>query len=326
VSWITDDWRLKLLALGLAVLMLGALAFSQNPPTSKTVKLGIAYTVPSGLIVINPPTSTTVTVKGLADLVSAANAGNTLVTADLTKVSPGTGVSVNLVGKSVISGVSVQTTPLVLDIDQRATIKLTVTPRTPKGTAPGWLITKISALCPNFVVPCAVTFDGPVSWETNLKAYADYPVQVSGSVEYPSQPVVLERNDIPLDLTKPINATVPQASLVDFNLVTIHIEAKTGTTSRQVVLIDAPPAHAPPTCYRVTNVVVDPVTVVETGTPDALGQATTVVLPALDLSNATADTTFKVTIPYPDGVTSNVLTARVTYSISRNPNCASPSP
>ena len=324
MSWITEDWRLKLLALGLAVLMLGALAFSQNPPTSKTLKLGIAYTVPSGLIVINPPTSTTVTVTGLADLVSAANAGNTLVTADLTKVSPGTGVNVNLVGKSVISGVSVQTTPLVLNIDQRATIKLTVTPRAPKGTAPGWEIINISALCPNLVVPCAVTFDGPVSWETNLKAYADYPLQVTGSVEYPSQPVVLERNDIPLDLTKPINATVPQASLVDFNAVTIHIEAKPGTTSRQVVLVDSPPSSPPPACYRITGIAIDPVTVVVTGPPAALNNITTITLPAVDLSHSTSTATFKVTIPYPDSVVGVVGTARVTYSIAPNPNCPSP--
>ncbi|HEX9561335.1 MAG TPA: hypothetical protein VGA76_08885, partial [Candidatus Dormibacteraeota bacterium] len=78
MSWITDDWRLKLLAVGLAVLMLGAVAFSQNPPTSITMKVGINYSVPSGLILINPPKQTTVTVSGLADLVSAANFGNTV--------------------------------------------------------------------------------------------------------------------------------------------------------------------------------------------------------------------------------------------------------
>ena len=35
MNLITDDWRLKLLAVGLALLMLGAVAFSQNPPTTK---------------------------------------------------------------------------------------------------------------------------------------------------------------------------------------------------------------------------------------------------------------------------------------------------
>jgi YbbR domain-containing protein len=325
VSWIRDDWRLKLLAVGLAVLMLGAVAFSQNPPTSKTMQLGIAYTVPSGLIVLNPPTRTTVTITGLADLVSATNGGNTLVTADLTKVSAGTGVKVNLVGKSVIPGVTVQTTPVVLNIDQRAAVKLTVNVRTPRGTAPGWQITKIpEAQCPNY--PCSVTFDGPVSWEANLKAYADFPLQVTGSVDYPNQPVVLERNDLPLDLKKPANATVPQANLVDIDAVTIHIEAKAGTTSRQVVLVDSAPSNPPPACYRITGIVIDPAVVVITGPPDALTNITTITLPAVNLSQSTSSAVFKVTIPYPDAVNGLVGTARVAYSISQNPNCASPSP
>lgn len=324
MSWITNDFKLKLLAVGLAVLMLGAVAFSQNPPTSRPMQLGIAYAVPSGLIVMNPPTRTTVTVTGLADLVSAVNAGNTLVTADLTGVSAGTGVKVNLVGKSVITGVTVLTTPVVLNIDHRAQVKLTVTPRTPAGIAPGWQITKLEAQCPSS--PCSVTFDGPVSWEANLKAYTDYPVQVAGSVIYPSAPIVLERNDIPLDLLKPSNVTVPQANLVDTNVATIHIEAKAGTTSRQVVLVDSPPSNPPPTCYRITSIAIDPAVVVVTGPPDALTNITTITLPAVDLSHSTSTATFKVAIPYPDTVNGVVGTARVTYSISQNPNCPSPSP
>ena len=37
LNLITEDWRLKLLAFGLAVLMLGAVAFSQNPPKQPAV-------------------------------------------------------------------------------------------------------------------------------------------------------------------------------------------------------------------------------------------------------------------------------------------------
>lgn len=323
MSWITDDWRLKLLALGLAVLMLGALAFSQNPPTFKTLSKNIDYVVPSGLMVINPPSKATVTVQGLADTIGSLTANSLVVTADLSRATPGPNVNVTPVAKLLVGGVtiSVPPAPIALFIDQRAAVKLAVTVRTPSVTA-GWEVTKAEARCPS--TPCTVTFDGPVSIETNLKAYADFtsPVQNS-SYDRLTQPVVLEQNGSPIDLKKLSANTVPSANL-DIETASIHVEAKTGTTSRQVVLIDSPPSHAPPACYRVTNVVVDPVTVVEIGTPDALGQATTLVLAAVDLSNATSDTTFRVTIPYPDGVTGNVLIARVTYSISRNPNCPSP--
>ena len=43
---ITDSWRLKLIAFGLAVLMLGVLAFSQNQPTTRSLTVGLNYTVP----------------------------------------------------------------------------------------------------------------------------------------------------------------------------------------------------------------------------------------------------------------------------------------
>jgi len=321
LSWLLDDWKLKLLAVGLAVLMLGAVAFSQNPPTSKPLSVGIAYSIPAGLILINPPTQTTVTVSGLADVVSAANSTNVVTTADISKASPGTNVRVNLVPKSVLTGVTVQTTPIVLNIDQRAVVKLTVDVRTPQGTAPGWQITKMETRCPD--APCSVSFDGPLSLETNLKAYADFPVPVAGSYDFPSQPVTLEQNGTPLDLHKLRANTQPQASL-DIGTVNIHIEAKSGTSTRQVAMVDSPPSSPPPNCYRVTDITVDPVTIILTGSPDALSKVTRITLPAVDLSTRTSDATFRIPIPFPSGVTGSPTSAKVTYTISQNPNCATP--
>ena len=325
MSWITDDWKLKILALGLAALMLGAVAFSQNPPTSKTLQVGISYTVPSGLILINPPKQTTVTVTGLADLVSAVNTGNTAATADLSGASPGASVKVNLIGKSVIPQVSVQTTPIVVNVDTENVIQLAVTARLHVPPAIGWQITKLEAQCDGPPPPCTVTFDGPGSWEKNLKAYADYPLQVqSDSSTFPSAPVVLEQNGITLDRTR---YTIPQTKLDITTVTNIVIQAKSGTVSRQVVLSDSQPANSPPNCYRITGIIVNPVSIVVTGTPDALsGITTTITLPGVDLSQKTSNTTFQITIPLPPGVTGSQATAKVTYLISQNPNCATPSP
>jgi hypothetical protein len=315
-----------LLALGLAVLMLGAVAFSQNPPTSISMKVGINYTVPPGLILINPPKQTTVTVRGLADLVSAANAGNTAATADVSKApSTGSSVTVNLVGKSVIAGVSVDASPITLNIDTRNVVQLAVVARTPHGAALGWQILKQEAQCAGPPPPCTVTFDGPAGWEDNLKAYADYPLAVAGSLnDFPSAPVVLEQNGTSLDYLN--TYTVPKLGL-NINTVSIHIEAKSGTTSRQVTLVDSPPSNPPPTCYRVTSIAVDPSAIVISGPSDAVPNITTITLPAVDLSQHTSDFTFRIAIPpLPAGVTGSATTARVTYSISKNPNCTPPSP
>jgi YbbR domain-containing protein len=332
MNLVTESWRLKLLALGLSVLMLGAVAFSQNPPTFKTLTVPIAYTgtVPADLVLINPPTKTEVRVTGLADTIATVNASSVTAAFDLSKATPGPRVRVNLIVRRTISGIQVQnpSVPVELDIDLRQSVQLTVVARTPLK-APGWQVTESEALCPNS--PCIITFTGPQTWETNpqtgatnLNAYVDLPETVANSsYDVPALPVLLVRNGLTLDLT---TYTVP-ATTLDTATVSIHVEAKTGTTSRQVVLIDSAPSHGPPTGYRVTGISIDPNLVVITGKADVLVTIQNLTLPALDLSGHTSNFTFKVTIPYPSGVSGSVQIARVTYSISANPNVqASPTP
>lgn len=322
MNWVTDSWRLKLLALGLSVLMLGAVAFSENPPTSRLLTVSIVYegTVPPNLVLINPPTKTNVTVAGLADIIATASASNVTAAFDLSKATAGPSVKVNLIVKSLIFGVRVEnpTVPIALHIEQLTTVKLTVVARTPRVTT-GWKVTKTEVRCP--VAPCIVTFTGPQSWESNLIAYADFPKPVENlSSDVFSIPIALVQNGSPLDLTA---FTVPKYTL-DNPAVEIFIAAKTGTTSRQLVLIDSAPSHGPPTGYRVTNVTINPITVVVSGAPEVLAKFTTLTLPAVDLSGHTSDFTFRITIPYPAGVAGSVATARVTYSISPNPNASPP--
>jgi YbbR domain-containing protein len=317
MNLITDDWRLKLLAIGLAVLMLGAVAFSQNPPTQVVLRgVSIDYTVGPDIVVISPPTKTDVTVTGLADALATVSTSSVAASFDLTKTAPGPNVQVDLKVRSLITGVQVQNpnVPFALNIDRLTKISLPVQVRTQR-VVPGWQVTKQVALCPNS--PCLVTFTGPSTWETNLTAYADFtnPIQ-QNSYDLLSQSVLLVQNGQALDLTR---RTEPALAL-DPSTVEIHIEAKTGTTSRQVVLIDAPPFHGPATGYRITNVTVDPVTVVLSGAPDALAKITTLTLSPVDLSGATSDKTFQVQINFPPDITGSVAIAKVTYSISANPS------
>lgn len=330
MSWLRESWRLKLLAVGLSVLMLGAVAFSQNPPTFKTLTLSnFQYTIPPTLIVINPPTRTTIRVIGPADTIQSLTANSFTATFDLTKASAGPAVKVNLVVKPLDPLVNVQnqSVPFALNIDLRKSVSLQVQVRYPRVTE-GWTVTKASASCPN--TPCVVTFTGPASWEAdssgqpNLKAFADdnAPVQ-SGSTTVPNLPVSIEQGGTPIDPASFLK-TVPNSSL-DVTAVQVQIDARTSTTRKQVVLIDATPSHGAPTGYRVTNITIDPITVVISGPAQVLAKITTLTLPAVDLSGHTSNFTFRVTIPYPAGVTGSVLTARITYSIAANPN-AQPSP
>ncbi len=330
MNWVTESWRLKLLALGLSVLMLGAVAFSQNPPTFKTLTLSnFLYTIPPTLVVINPPTRTTIRVTGLADTIQSLTPSSFTATFDLTKAGPGPAVKVNLAIKPLVPLVNVQNPSVLfaLHIDLLKSVALPVQVRYPRVTE-GWTVTKAFASCPN--TPCVVNFNGPASWETdssgqpNLKAFADFnaPVQ-SGSTTAPNLLVSVEQGGTPIDRSNFLK-TVPNSSL-DVNAVQVQIDARTSTTSKQVVLIDSPPTQGQPNGYRVTNITIDPITVVISGAAQILSKITILTLPAVDLTGHTANFTVRIAIPYPAGVTGSVLTARVTYSISANPN-AKPSP
>ena len=316
MNLITDDWRLKLLAIGLAVLMLGAVAFAQNPPTTKSFTVPISYQVGPDLVLINPPTTTTVTVRGLADLIATTKSDSIVAVVDASKANPGPDVQLNVVAKSLVSGVNpVQNPPpFVVNIDRLSVSTLTV--QVVDHAAADWEVTKADALCPT--TPCVVHFTGPASWEVNLKAVAVFPNPISNSTyDVLTWPVSLQQGNTTLDPSRFLQ-TVPLSGL-DISNVSLHIEARTGTTSRSVALVDSAPVHPPPAGYHVTGVVIAPVTVVLTGPADKLALIQYLSLPAVDLSSSTTNASFSVQIPFPNGMSGSVAVAKITYLISANP-------
>lgn len=325
MSWsiVTEDWRLKLLAVGLAVLMLGAVAFSQNPPTSGTSTVGLTYAnIPSNLILINPPPSVTVTYTGVADVIKNVNSSNLLAVVDLAKAKPGSNVQLNVAARSTIGqGVTVTAAPINVTIDtyaQNVPLQVQVNAR----PAAGWSITKQVSECGTS--PCTVHFSGPSSWTKNLTAFVTYPGQVSlGSIDSPNQPILLQNiNSQRLDLTP--CKTDPCANL-DITTASIHIEAVPGSNSSTVTLLDGGWSHGPAPGYRVTEIDITPNPIVVTGDPTSLGRLRNITLPALDLTGRTSTVTFQVAIPYPDGVSGTVANAQVKYVISPTPQ-VSPTP
>ena len=328
MNWglITNAWRLKVLAVGLAILMLGAVAFSQNRPVTTTVKVPLNYTVQTNIVLLNPPTTTTVTVSGLSDAVSQLNPSNLIASVDATHALPGSSVKLNVTAKSLLTNVQAQNPPpIAVNIDTLQAVALPV--QVNARAATGWSIDpkQTRVTCPGAANPdpCKVTFTGPVSWESGLKAITTVPGSIVGKGDYLGQPILLVTPSGPLDLSV---RTVP-SPLIEVSTVDVHLEAIAGSTSESVPLIDAPPSHGPPAGYRITAVTVTPPVVTITGDATVLQRISSLPLPAVDLSNSTSDATFQVAIHYPNGVSGPVGTATVTYSISRNPNVTpSPSP
>lgn len=325
MSWglVTHEWQLKLLALGLGVLMLAAVAFSQNPPTSGSQTVSLSYVkVPANLILISPPDRTTVTYQGVAADINKVNATCQCLTAtvDASKAKPGNNV-LNVTAKSTVPDLTVLNPPAIsVTVDTYVQGKdLQVQPNA--RPAAGWAITKLAVECPN--TPCVVHFNGPASWLKNMTATITYPGSVSiGSVDSPNLPIQLFNTNGLVDLTT--CHTDPCATL-DTLAATLHIEAVPGSNTTTVVLLDSPPSHGPASGYRVTNVTISPNLVNISGDPATLARIRSLTLPAVDLTGRTADFSFQVNIPYPDGITGAVSTAIVKYSISPNPN-VTPSP
>jgi YbbR domain-containing protein len=321
ITLITNEWRLKLLAFVLAVLMLGAVAFSQNPPTTRSLTVPLDYTVREGFILINPPSKTTLTFTGLADVIARLQPENFRAAVDASKVDVGPAVKVNIrASYAGGSGVTVsQPAPIVVNVDVMQVKELPV--QVGVRAAAGWAVTKAVATCPGSATPspCKVHFDGPASWETNLTATATLPGLVDfSSKDSPNQKVVLGNSSGALDINS-LNNTRPAASL-DVTSVNIHVEATPGVTSSTVPLVDSQPSHGPAQGYRITGVAIAPLTIVITGDQAALARVRSVRVAPVDLSGATSDVTTQVAVNYPGGTTGVVDTATITYTISRNPN------
>ena len=207
--------------------------------------------------------------------------------------------------------------PIVVHIDTLQAKDLPV--QVVAHPAPGWVVSKTTSN------PDTVRFVGPTSWEQNLVAFVNYssPVQSTANTQL-NQPIQLQNSNGALSL-EPCT-TVPCASL-DVTTATVTVNAQTGSSSNTVPLVAAAPSHPPPAGYQVIGVTVSPVTVIVTGDPTTLGKVQRIILPAVDLSSSTATVTFKVNIPFPDGVSSvgSVTTATIIYTIQKNPN-VTPSP
>jgi len=324
MSWITDDWRLKLLALGLAVLMLGAVAFSQNPPTTRTLTVALVYRLAPNptIIVTSGPSSINVTFSGLADVIGPVRSDNITAFADATTASPGQAVKLNVSASATDSRVNVSIpAPIVVSIDQLKTVEVPVEVVIPH-VDPGWTVTKVIASCPPNPIPCKVHFSGPASWETQIRAIVTYtaPINVN-SQDSQNWPIRLQNSSGQINLAR---QTSPQLGL-DVISVAVHVEAQQGSSSNTVPLVAAAPAQPPPPQYQLVGITVSPASVVISGDAATLSKIQRITLPAVDLSAATKTVKISVSIPYPDNVSGNPATATITFTIQRNPN-VTPSP
>ncbi len=323
VGWLIGNWRLKILALGLTLSLLGAVSFSQNPIEFRPVPVNVEFANPHGLVVMNPPKKQTLTVVGLKDAIDRLQASSVGLTVDLTDARPGPNQTFTGRTKVTVPGVTVQqdSTQFVLSLDTYERQPMDITVRTPQ-LAPG-LTKSAQAICNNS--QCQEAVSGPSSLVTTLKAVVDYdsPITTPGQLFSGNQRVFFEANGKKLDLNQV--STFPPI-LIDQPTVDVKIDVQGGTLTRAVGLtVKATGTQA---CgYTLNSLDIQPNAFVNVSGPsDAVARLSSISLEDVSIAGATATAVFQRPVRTQNGVSAEPSSVRVVANLTQAFSCAAPSP
>lgn len=331
MSWLFSNWRLKLLALVLAIGLLTAVAFSENPPVFKTVDVNVSYpTIPQNLVLMNPPRKVAVPVYGLSDAVSRFSSSSVGVAVDTRNAKTGTNQTFYAKPTVVTPGVTPQVSsiPIVIPaieplVTEQLDVEVRIVNQTP-GITP--VLDKTYAVCGNDAEKCKETVSGPASLLTGLKAYMKYdgPLVGDGVVRSGSQTVLFEQNGRQVDLAR--QNSEPNVGW-DHSTVEVHIEAK-GTSVQKTVGLHANITGAPACGYAVTGVTISNPFPQISGPADAVAKVgPSIELPQLSISGATSSVSQSLTVISPDpAVAVNPSRVTVTVGIQQQLSCTPPTP
>jgi hypothetical protein len=341
MSWVISNWRLKLLALGLAVGLLTAVAFSENPVSVTSVSAAVDYdNKDPAIVVINPLLRTTVNVFGVSTAVDPLKANfpnGVRFRVDLRGLTqPVAQRTFFATPKTLPPGVSWNgdQVPLTVGIDVTDSKSYDIQVRTPFVT-PGFkvLLDKDAQGKPQTYASCGtqqvcqVKVTAPSSVLSGLNAFVqigDPQNPISGtSVESPTQPVRFEQNGRAIDLAKFNSLPLP---IVDPSIVNVHVTLQQSQVTRQAA-VKATVTGRPACGYGISSITFTPDAFISiTGPADKVAKLDSITLgQAIDVTNATASIRSQQTIPT-DGFTANPGQVTVVVSVQRQVDCSAPTP
>lgn len=332
---ITDHWRLKSLALVLAVLLFGAVAFAQNPITVRTIAAvsinGYSNESPD-LVLVNFPRTVDVQIVGLASAVNPVKQDDIRAVMDLSNVkapadgAPTQRVKVNVNVEVAAQGVSLQQSviPVYITVDRisQRTLPLNVI----TDPAPGVTIDKTIVLDHATQAPVSnVTLTGAANTINGLTAFVDVG-SIEGGLFSPAAPI--KYRDAGGHAVPWPPATIP-AGTSDVGSVDITITAHQNLQQKTVPILT--PLTGSPACgYEVSGISVSPnQTVSLTGTPGDLAKLSSITLSAIDVSGSTSTVTSRQQVPLPPDLTSLQVTptsVTVNITVKQSFTCAAASP
>jgi YbbR domain-containing protein len=331
--WIFRNWRLKVLSLVLALGLLGAVAFSENPPDVTSVSVKVSYDKqPTNIVLLNQPDFVSVRVIGLRDDVLRYQTAASGVSVDVSGAKVGQNQlyyarpAVNVPGVTAVD----TAIPIHLDIEPLETRQLDIEIRTPNKSAGVEVIAdKTYATCGNASERCQVTVTGPASVVRKLQAFVDYDVAInsSGTQVTSNEPIKFELNGRSIVLSSirssPSPGFTPQ-------FVTVQLASQNGLQTKTLPLtVRLTGSQA---CgYALSAVDIQPAVVTVSGPTDAISRlGSSVGLDPVSISGITSPLTVGrgVNLGSDVQVTPNGATVRVsvTPAFSCAPATPIPSP
>ncbi|MFZ0217747.1 MAG: CdaR family protein [Candidatus Dormiibacterota bacterium] len=335
MRWLVTNWRLKLLAIGLALALLMTVAFSENPPTSRTVKVGLTYeNVPSQLVVLNPPSSVPVSVVGLASNVHQFSQTQVGASVDLSGAHAGSNQPFVAHVNAAADGVSINQTQISIPLDLekmgQATMPIQVRVSNVNSSAGLSVVTSQTyATCGSDTVQCKVTVHAPQNLLRGLTAYLnyDFPIQSAGLERAPGLPILFERKGKQLDLAH--TNVFPNSIQIEPNVATARVQTQGGVLTKTVGITVQTSGQL--ACgYQIGSVTILPDQAVTiSGPTDAVAKVQSLPVGTVDVSGLSANQTYSRQVQVPSGVqltdpTSQNVTVAIT--VSRAFSCTAPTP
>jgi YbbR domain-containing protein len=313
MSWIVQNWQLKLLALVLSLGLFAAVAFAQNPNVITPVKAPISYdNLPTGQSIFAAPVTQPVNVTGLAQNVRIAGPNSVSVHVDCSRLKNGTQVVIGHPRVAVPNVATIEDQiPFQITVEDRVTVTVPVEARIQYSE--GWTPVADKIV----VTPSKLTFVGAASQLKDVKAFVApaSPIGAS-SADIPSLPIQLEKNGLPF--STPAD-TIPATTVNSTLNASLHVEALKPNQTRHVPLVETP-SGSPAAGYRITALSIDPLFVDVSGSVADLTNINSVTLPQVSVDGLTGTITRRVPVnTLPANVTSATGSVLVTITIQKNP-------
>lgn len=305
VGIIVHNWPLKLAAIGLATLMYGGLALSQNTQTFAGV-VPVRYVNEPNDTVVLPSTPRPVTeVRYFAPTGVQVATTSFIATVDLSGQEGKVGVvsvPINLTtpdSRIRVLGFVPDTATVELDHLTSRDVRVEVV----HGAVPDGL-----TVGPTTVQPATVTVTGAATIVSKVDAVrADVTIQSSGiDVDEEAQLVAVDKLG---NAVSPVDVSPPTARVV----IPVFSDRQSRTLPVNPIITGRPAAG-----FEIESVAVDPLVALVTGDADQLAELSQVDTVPIPMTGVSADETVKVGLALPTGVVA-VNDAPVTVTITIRP-------